>query len=124
MHVRKIIREIRKVGRYLGNYGKFYSEGKTPFANGLICTRRTPFGVDNTYLKGGRHLEMAFYPIFSNRDAICKWRLAFTVEFARFSDRFELKRGIKELPESLLGLEFRAPWLKLQREIYYTTFGC
>ncbi|KAL4307991.1 hypothetical protein GQ457_01G016720 [Hibiscus cannabinus] len=90
MHIRKIIREIRKVRRYLGNYGKFYSEGKTPFANGpvgatplkLVCTRRTPFGVGNTYLKGGRHLEMAFYPIFSNRDAICKWRLAFTVEFA------------------------------------------
>ncbi|KAL4351235.1 hypothetical protein GQ457_06G040500 [Hibiscus cannabinus] len=69
MHVRKIIREIRKPA------------GATPLK--LVCTMRTPFGVGNTYLKGGRHLEMVFYPIFSNRDAICKWLLAFTVEFAK-----------------------------------------
>ncbi|KAL4369470.1 hypothetical protein GQ457_05G013550 [Hibiscus cannabinus] len=80
MHVRKIIREIKKVGRYLGNYDKLYSEGNLRlswFAQGgrhlELATR---------ILKGGRHLEMAFYPIFSNRDAICKWLLAFTVEFA------------------------------------------
>ncbi|KAL4281350.1 hypothetical protein GQ457_03G041480 [Hibiscus cannabinus] len=95
MHVRKIIRKIRKVGRYLGNYGKFYSEGKTPFANGVPVRENwiknyffwfaqggRHLELATRILKGGRHLEMAFYPIFSNMDAICKWRLAFTVEFA------------------------------------------
>ncbi|KAL4332234.1 hypothetical protein GQ457_07G036950 [Hibiscus cannabinus] len=51
MHVRKIIREIRKVGRYLGNYGKFYREGKTPI---VLLTKEE--NLRNKSVRSGKDL--------------------------------------------------------------------